>query len=182
MNPPFIHPSALIEGNVSIASDAYVGAGAILTAHGGSIVIGSRTVIMENAIVRATKKFDCVIGDHVLIGPKACITGARIEGACFIATNATVFHGVVMGRGSVVAVNGIVHVATVCPENTFVPINHVAFGTPAKLYSPLEITDFHADLRGVGFARYVYGIDPTGLDPATVCERLTEQITHNLPH
>lgn len=178
---PGIHPSArimkgvIMDGNVSIGENTYVGAGAIISSNGGSISIGSNTVIMENAIIRASPKFDCSIGNHVLIGPKACITGATIQDCCFIATNATIFHGSELSGGTVLAVNSIIHVDTFCPVDTYIPINHIAFGNPAKIYSPGEIPEFHAALKKVGFVKYVYDIDTTGLSNSEIYRQLTEK-------
>ncbi|MDJ1501104.1 gamma carbonic anhydrase family protein [Xanthocytophaga agilis] len=183
---PTIHPSArimqgvIIEGDVTIGENTYIGSGSIITANGGSIHIGNNTVIMENAIIRSNKKFPCLIGDNVLVGPKACITGAIIHKACFIATNATIFHGAELSNGTVLAVNGIIHVGTFCPENTFIPINHIGFGNPVKVYGPGEIQEFHAELRKVGFVKYVYDIDTTGLSNTDLYTKLTETFLANL--
>ena len=170
-----VHPSAIIDGDVEIGAGTYVAAGVIISAVGGKITIGERAVIMENAILRSSKSFNCMIGDHSLIGPKACITGATIGNACFIATGATIFHGSDLQNGTVLAVNGIIHIGTHCPENTFIPINHIGFGNPVKIYAPNEIQEFHADLKKVGFAKYVYDIDTTGLSNTEVYTQLTEK-------
>ncbi|WP_158798720.1 gamma carbonic anhydrase family protein [Pedobacter sp. L105] len=170
-----IHPSVIIDGDVEIGAGTYIAPGAIISAVGGKISIGANAVILENAIIRSSKHFNCVIGDHTLIGPKASVTGATIENACFIATGATIFHGSYLETGTVLAVNGIIHIATHCPVNTFIPINHIGFGNPLKIYPPSEIQDFHADLKKVGFAKYVYGIDTTGLSNTEVYTQLTDK-------
>ena len=181
MNRPVIHPTAkihqsvIIDGNVEIGADTFVGPGTVITATSGRISIGSKTVVMENAIIRSSKHFDCLIGDHVLIGPKACITGATIENACFIATNSTIFHGSHLQSGTVLAVNGIIHIGTYCPVDTYIPISHIGFGNPIKIYSPSEIQEFHAELKKLGFAKYVYDIDTTGLCNSEIYTQLTEK-------
>jgi len=172
----------ILHGEISIGANTFVGAGSIITSNGGKIEIGSNTVVMENAIIRSSPKFNCRVGDHVLIGPKACITGATIHDCCFIATNATVFHGSVLEEGSVVAVNGIVHIATLCKQETFIPINHVAFGNPARVYAPAEMDALHADLNTLGFSTYVYDIDIKGLSRAEIYKELTSRfIRQNNP-
>ncbi len=182
-----IHPAAtisegaIIQGSVTIGANTYIAAGAVIAANGGTIEIGSNTVIMENAVIRSTVKFNCTIGSHVLIGPKAAITGAGIADCCFIATNATVFHGAFLSAGTVVAVNAIVHINSFCLTDTFIPIHHIAFGKPVRIYSPAEINEFHQDLRKTGFTKYVYGIDPTGLSNAEIYRQLTEKFLQSLP-
>lgn len=181
-----IHPSAkvmtgvILNGDITIGENTYVASGVVINSNGGRIVIGSNTVIMESAIIRASSKFNCHIGDNIMIGPKACITGAIIRDGCFIATNATIFHGSELLSGTVVAVNGIVHIASHCPSNTFVPINHIAFGNPVKVYSPSEIPAFHAALKEVGFAKFVYDIDTTGLPNEEIYRQMTEKFLASL--
>ena len=185
-NNQTIHPTVkimegvIISGSVIIGANTYVGAGVIISSNTGTIEIGANTVIMEGAIIRSSKKFSCNIGDHVLIGPKATITGSIIDDYCFIATNSTIFHGSNIKSGTVLAVNGIIHIDTFCPENTFVPINHIAFGNPAKIYSPSEIEDFHLDLKQVGFAKYVYEIDTIGLSNSDIYKKMTSKFLTNL--
>lgn len=181
-----IHPTvkvmegAIIIGSVVIGANTYIGAGAVISSNGGTIEIGANTVIMEGAIIRSSKKFNCNIGNHVLIGPKATITGSRIDDYCFIATNGTIFHGSNIKSGTVLAVNGIIHIDTFCPENTFVPINHIAFGNPAIIYSPSEIGDFHLELKQIGFAKYVYDIDTSGLSNSDIYKKMTGKFLANI--
>lgn len=171
-----IRKGVILDGSITIGENTFIGSGTVITAKGEPIEIGANTVIMENAVIRSSPKFNCRIGDNVLVGPKACITGAIIGNGCFIATNGTVFHGSLLEKGTVLAVNGIIHVDSHCPENTFIPINHIAFGKPVKIYSPSEIKEFHADLRNAGgFVKYVYDIDPAGLSNTEIYKKLTEK-------
>jgi carbonic anhydrase/acetyltransferase-like protein (isoleucine patch superfamily) len=181
-----IHPTvkvmegATITGSVIIGANTYIGAGAVISSNGGTIEIGTNTVIMEGAIIRSSKKFNCNIGNHVLIGPKATITGSIVDNYCFIATNATIFHGSNLKSGTVLAVNGIIHINTFCPENTFVPINHIAFGSPAKIYCPSDIGNFHLELKKIGFAKYVYDIDTIDLSNSDIYKKMTAKFLSNL--
>ena len=182
-----IHPTArimksvILDGEIIIGENTFIGAGAVIAANGGRIEIGSNTVIMENAIIRSSPRFDCKIGNNVLVGPKACITGSVIGDCCFIATNGTIFHGSELQSGTVLAVNGIIHVGSHCPADTFIPINHIAYGNPVKIYPPSAISEFHADLRKAGgFVNYVYDINPEGLSNAEIYKSLTEKFLSEL--
>ncbi len=179
---PNIHPTAkigkgaIIDGHVTIGENTFIGAGAVVVSNGGQVAIGNGTVIMENAVIRSAEGFNCTIGNHVLIGPKASVTGAAINDGCFIATNAVVFHGAQLLSGTVLAVNGIIQVNTFCPANTFIPIAHIAFGNPAVIYSPSQVMEFHAALKQAGgFIKNVYGINPAGLDNTELYKQLTEK-------
>jgi hypothetical protein len=77
-------------------------------------------------------------------------------------------------------VNGIVHIGTYCPENSFVKINHVAFGNPAVIYAPTEIDALHTELRKLGFAKYVYDIDVAGMNTSEVYTAMTNLIVERM--
>lgn len=74
---PTIHPTALVAVNAVVSGDVTIGPecrilfGAILTAEGGPITLGSHVIVMENAVLRATARHPLRIGDHVLVGPRA---------------------------------------------------------------------------------------------------------------
>ena len=62
------------------APDARILFGAVLTAEDGSIEIGARCVVMENALIRGRAQHPARIGDDVLIGPHAHVNGAHDRG------------------------------------------------------------------------------------------------------
>jgi hypothetical protein len=58
-----------------------------------------------------------------------------------------------------------------------VPIGFVAFGRPAKIYSPEQVLELHEQLDKVSFMRYVFGVDPRGQDrPTVVAEALEKYV------
>ncbi len=67
---------------------------------GGAIRIGRDCIVMENAVLRASPRHPCSIGDHCLIGPNAHVTGAVLGAQVFVATGAAIFHGAQVGAGA----------------------------------------------------------------------------------
>jgi hypothetical protein len=63
-----------------------------------------------------------------------------------------------------VRINGIVHLRTVVPPETTVPIGWVAVGDPAHLFSPDQHDQIWAIQEPLNFPHTVYGIEraPTG--------------------
>lgn len=158
-----VAPSAILSGDVSIGPGSCVLAGAILTADGGPIAVGANCVVMEQAVIRGTRRHPVSIGDHVLIGPHAYVTGATIEDEVFVATNSMIFNGARLERASSVALGGAVHIgARLVPEQRL-PIGWVAVGDPARMYPASAVEEIRAGLteRG-GFLPYVFGIEETG--------------------
>jgi carbonic anhydrase/acetyltransferase-like protein (isoleucine patch superfamily) len=116
---------------------------------------------MEHAVLRGTAAHPLHLGDHVLVGPHAYLSGCQIEDEVFIATSAKVFNGASMGRASSVALGGAVHIGCVVPPETRIGIGWVAVGNPARLYPPGEAEQIRAGLdEAGGFLPFVYGVDP----------------------
>ena len=80
------------------------------------------------------------IGDHVLIGPHAYVSGATVADEVFLATGSMVFNGARMGQASSVALGGAVHIGCQVAAGTRVPIGWVAVGDPAELYRRTKST------------------------------------------
>jgi len=132
----YVAPNAVLCGDVHVGPDARILFGAVVTAEDGSVTIGARCVVMENALVRARAKHPVILGDDVLVGPHAHVNGAVVGEGSFIATGASLFPGVVLGRGVEVRINGVVHVNSTLADGKVVPIGWIAVGHPAKILPP----------------------------------------------
>lgn len=88
--------------------------------------------------ISQTRRDPLRLGDHVLVGPRACLTGCTVDHDVFLATGSTVFNGARIGARSEVRVNGVVHLRTRVPPDTTVPIGWIAVGDPAQLFPPDE--------------------------------------------
>jgi carbonic anhydrase/acetyltransferase-like protein (isoleucine patch superfamily) len=178
MTEPRIHPTAriastaVLEGDVRIAAHSRVLHGAILSAGDGVIEVGAYGIVMEQAVLRATRRFPLTIGDHCLIGPHSSISGATIGDRVFLATGASVFPAARIGRGSEVRVNAVVHLRTVLAEGSTVPIGWIAVGDPAQQFPPVQHEQIWAVQRELDFPGFVFGIDR---DDPDAMVRLTER-------
>jgi carbonic anhydrase/acetyltransferase-like protein (isoleucine patch superfamily) len=153
-----IAPDATVCGNVQIGPGARVLYGArIIGENGGTIKIGRDCIIMENAVVRATGRHSCSIGDNCLIGPHAHVVGATLEREVFIATAAVIFHGALLGHGTEVRPHATVHLRTNLPPGSTVPIGWVAVGDPAHILPPDRHDDIWAVQKPLNFPEWVYG-------------------------
>jgi carbonic anhydrase/acetyltransferase-like protein (isoleucine patch superfamily) len=157
----WVAPTAVLSGHVTIGSGTRVLHGAVLTAeHGAQLRVGQHCVIMENAVLRAAGRFPLTLGDRVLVGPHAYISGATIGSRCFIATGAMVFNGAEIGEGSVLALDAKAHIATRLPPGSFVPIGFIAAGESGRILSPAEAPTAHEIVDAIGFTKYVFGWEP----------------------
>jgi carbonic anhydrase/acetyltransferase-like protein (isoleucine patch superfamily) len=154
-----VAPTAVISGDVTIGPGCQILHGAVITAEGGAITLGENVIVMENALIRATSANPVHIGDHVLVGPMASLSGATVADEVFLATGTRVFNGAKIGRRSEVRINAVVHLRTVLAPETVVPIGWVAVGDPVQILSPDRHEEIWAAQRELDFPGYVFGLD-----------------------
>jgi carbonic anhydrase/acetyltransferase-like protein (isoleucine patch superfamily) len=171
-----IAPNAVVCGDVTIGPNSLVLFGAVVTAETGPIEIGEGCVIMEQAVVRGTKRHPTRIGNAVLVGPHSHLTGCTIEDNVFVATGSSIFNGAVVETCATVRINGIVHIGSRLPAGTSMPIGYIAIGDPAELYPPSEGEQVLAALAGEKFSETVFGIERTP-DDVTVMPALSRRYT-----
>src|SRR5262249_62098583 len=136
--PGSVAPTAVVCGDVAIGPDCRVLFGAVLTAESGPVSLGSRCIVMEQAVLRGTARPLLRLGSHVLVGPHAHLSGCTVDDNVFIATGASIFNGARLGARSVVRINGVVHILTTLLPDAVVPIGWVALGDPAEILPPTE--------------------------------------------
>lgn len=162
---PRIHPDAVVAPTAVISGDVTIGAGcqvlhgAVITSEGGPITLGDNVIVMENALVRASAVNPVHIGSHVLVGPMASVSGATIADEVFLATGVRVFNGARIGTRSEVRINAVVHLRTVLPAESVVPIGWVAVGDPGQLLPPEKHDEIWALQHELDFPGYVFGLD-----------------------
>ncbi len=157
-----VAPNAVICGDITVGANTSIGFGAVLTAESGPIVIGANCVIMDTAVIRGTRRNPVAIGDNVLVGPRAYLSGCSIEDNAFLATGATIFNGARIGARSEVRVNGIVHLKTLLPPDTVVPLNWIAVGDPAEILPPDRHDRIWSIQEPLDFPQTVFGVERPG--------------------
>jgi carbonic anhydrase/acetyltransferase-like protein (isoleucine patch superfamily) len=154
----YVAPTAVVSGDVRIGEGSRVMFGAVVTADGGPVVIGSTCIIMEHAVIRGRARFPVRLGDHVLVGPHAHLNGVTIDDEVFIATGVSAFPGARIETGAEARINSIVHVNTRVPRDTTIPIGWIAVGDPAELFSPDRHDEYWPKLKELDFPGTVFGI------------------------
>lgn len=167
-----IAPTAVISGDVTIGAGCQVLHGAVITAEGGPITLGTHAVVMENALIRASAVSPVHIGSHVLVGPMASVSGATIDDEVFLATGTRVFNGARIGQRCEVRINAVVQLRTVLPPETVVPIGWVAVGDPVQVLPPDRHEQIWAAQQDLDFVGSVFGLDR---DTPDLMVQLTER-------
>ena len=123
----FVHPDAVLIGDVRIGADSSVWPGAVLRGDEGHIVIGARTSVQDNSVLHTTTEHPTTVGDDCVIGHLVHLEGCIIESGCLIGNMSVVLHRVVVHTGAIVAANAVVL------NDTDVPSGALAVGTPAVI-------------------------------------------------
>ena len=123
----FVHPDAVIIGDVRIGPESTVWPAAVLRGDHGAIRVGARTSVQDGAVVHCTSTLDTVIGDDVTIGHRAHLEGCTVEDECLIGSGSVVLHRAIVRRGALVGAQALV------TGDTEVPAGAMALGVPARI-------------------------------------------------
>jgi len=123
----FVHPSALIIGNVELSEDCSVWPFAVLRGDEEPIRISERTNIQDGVIIHSDEGFPVMIGRDVSVGHGAIVHGCTIGDRCIIGIRSTVLNGAVIGEGSIIGAGAVVTPGMIIPPNSMV------VGIPGKV-------------------------------------------------
>jgi carbonic anhydrase/acetyltransferase-like protein (isoleucine patch superfamily) len=142
----FVHPDAVIIGDVTIGPESTVWPTAVLRGDHGRIVVGARTSVQDGTVVHCTADLATVIGDRCVVGHNAHLEGCTVEDDCLIGSGSVVLHRVVVRRGALVGAGALV------PNGTVVPPRAMALGVPARIREDAVAEGAFAD----AVAKYVH--------------------------
>ena len=122
----FVHPQAVVTGNVIIGRDVYIGPGAALRGDWGEIIIGDGCNVQENCTVHMFPGTTVRLEESAHIGHGAIIHGAHVGRNCLVGMNAMLMDNVVLGEGCIVGA-----LAFLPADGVWEP-RKVIVGNPAK--------------------------------------------------
>lgn len=123
----FVHPDAVVIGDVTIGPESSVWPGAVLRGDGGGIVIGARSSVQDNAVLHTTPEWPTTVGDGCVLGHLVHLEGCTIEDDVLVGNAAMVLHRSVVRSGAIVAANSVVL------DDVEVPSGALAAGSPAVI-------------------------------------------------
>ncbi len=143
----FVHPQAVIIGDVSIGENCYVGAGAVVRGDYGGIVIGDGTNIQENCVLHTEPYSIAKIGINVLVGHAAIV-----HGPCTIQDNVIIGMGSLVSNQCEMEEGSFLAAGSVLPPGRKIPSRNLAMGNPAKVVR--EVSDDLAQYNAIAVKLY----------------------------
>jgi len=142
----FVHPQAVVTGNVIIGKDVYIGPGAALRGDWGAIVIEDGCNVQENCTIHMFPGMTARLKESAHIGHGAIIHGATVGRNVLVGMNSVIMDEVDIGDESIVGA------LTFINANTIIPPRSVYAGNPGKLIK--EVSDEMLEWKTKGTKLY----------------------------
>ena len=128
----YVHPTAVLIGDVIVGPDCYIGPSASLRADFGPIRIGRGSNVQDNCTFHSFAGQGTEVGELCNVGHGAVLHGCKLHDRVLVGMNAVVIDGAEIESDSLVAALAFV------PAAMKVPAGVIAAGTPAKILRPLS--------------------------------------------
>jgi phenylacetic acid degradation protein len=123
----FVHPQAIVTGNVIIGKDVYIGPGCALRGDWGRISISDGCNVQENCTVHMFPGVTVLLKESAHIGHGAIIHGATIGRNCLVGMNAVIMDEVDLGDESIVGALCFIR------QGEKIPPRSLVVGNPGKV-------------------------------------------------
>ncbi len=123
----YVHPLAVVIGNVELGPEASVWPHAVLRGDDGTIRVGARSNVQDGAVIHCTPNFPTLVGNDCTIGHQAHLEGCVVHDDSLIGVASVVMHDAHVGPHALVGANATVTGGTVVPPEA------MALGTPARI-------------------------------------------------
>lgn len=123
----FVHPQAVVTGNVVIGQDVYIGPGAAIRGDWGGIVIEDGCNVQENCTIHMFPGITVRLMEGAHIGHGAIIHGATIGKNVLVGMNAVIMDHVIIGDESIIGALCFIK------ANEIIPPRSLVVGNPGKI-------------------------------------------------
>jgi phenylacetic acid degradation protein len=140
----YVHPTAVLIGDVIVGPRCYVGPGASLRGDFSQIVVAAGSSVQDNVTIHSFANVVVRVGENCGIGHGAVLHGCTIGNGVLIGMNAVIMDGVEIGDEAIVSALAFVPAAFKVPSRT------LAAGVPAKLVREIDQATIDWKTRGTG--------------------------------
>jgi carbonic anhydrase/acetyltransferase-like protein (isoleucine patch superfamily) len=123
----FVHPEAVLIGDVVVGAESWIGPGAVLRGDDGYIRVGSQTSVQDGCVLHTTPEWPTIVGDRCVVGHIVHLEACTIEDDALVGNGSVVLHRAVVRSWALVGSQAVL------PNDFEVPSGAMALGVPAKL-------------------------------------------------
>jgi phenylacetic acid degradation protein len=138
----FVHPSAVLIGDVIVGAGCYIGPLASLRGDFGRLEVRAGANIQDSCVMHGFPGTDTIVEEDGHIGHAAILHGCVVKRNALVGMNAVVNDNAVIGESAIVAAMAFVKAGMVVPERTLVA------GTPAKVIRELTEVELAWKIEG----------------------------------
>ncbi|MDK9714709.1 MAG: phenylacetic acid degradation protein PaaY [Sulfuritalea sp.] len=138
----YVHPTAVLIGDVIIGAGVYVGPCACMRGDFGRVILEEGANLQDTCVMHGFPGTATVVGPHGHIGHGAVLHGCRIERDALVGMNAVVMDNAVIGEAAFVAASAFVK------ANELIPPRVLVAGVPAKIIRSLSQEEIERKLTG----------------------------------
>ncbi len=138
----YVHPSAVLIGDVIVGPGCYVGPCASLRGDFGRLILGRGANVQDTCVMHGFPGTDTVIEEDGHIGHGAVLHGCRIGRNALVGMNAVIMDNAVLGESSIVAACAFVKAGLEIPPRSLVA------GVPAKIIRMLSEQEMAWKIEG----------------------------------
>jgi len=142
----FVHPTAVLIGDVIVGAGCYVGPNACLRGDFGRVVLEAGSNVQDCCVLHSFPDKDCVVEPDGHVGHGAILHGCRVGRNALVGMNAVIMDDAVIGAESIVAANAFVKAAFACPPRSLL------VGSPAEVRR--ELRDEEVGWKSEGTREY----------------------------
>ena len=142
----YVHPSAVLIGDVIVGPGCYVGPCASLRGDFGRLILERGANLQDTCVMHGFPGTDTVVEEDGHIGHGAVLHGCRVGRNALVGMNTVIMDNAVIGESSIVAAAAFVKAGVEIPPRMLVA------GVPAKAIRPL--TDEEMRWKSAGTATY----------------------------
>ncbi len=142
----YVHPTAVLIGDVIVGARCYVGPSACLRGDFGRIIIHDGANVQDTCVMHGFPDSDTIIEPDAHIGHGAVVHGAHVGRDALVGMNAVVMDRSQIGESSIIGAMAFL------PEGTIIPPRSLALGIPARTVR--ELSDQEIEWKRSGTLEY----------------------------
>jgi len=141
----YVHPSAVVIGNVIIGKKVYIGPNAVLRGDWGLIKIDDGCNVQENCVIHMFPGTTVHLEQNAHVGHGAIIHGSSLGRNCLIGMNSVIMDDTKIGENTIIGALSFVQ------ANQVIPANSLAVGNPAKIVKQLTEEQINWKTKGTEY-------------------------------